>query len=195
VPFVLLFVSAVGARKRLTLARLSSVMARTVLLAIPIAILAGPIAETTTSSFPRLEVLMDASRSVPPAARAAAEKTVLAWTRDQALTTVVVDFGTRPRLATLPAAEDGAASSRAAADRDLESDPNPAAALLRLLDPGGAPPAVAMFTDGAVEAPRDFVATGANALALVVPAAAGVGRNVRLDHVRAERGGSPEEPP
>jgi hypothetical protein len=186
VPFGLLLVSAIGARRRALAPRLASVLVRTALVAIPAFVLAGPLEVSQSTTPARLDVVIDASRSVAPAARARALDAARAWTRGKDAVARIAAFGERARL--VPAALDGGgAASRALEAGDLASDPNPAIALLALLDPPGADPAVVMVTDGAVLPPAEFVAPRGKRPALVVPAAASEAANVRLDSVRVVR--------
>jgi len=72
IPFAVLFVSAAGARKRPTVARLVSVLIRSAMLSLVVYALAGPVFVVRSATPPRLDVLIDASRSVAPQARAQA---------------------------------------------------------------------------------------------------------------------------
>jgi Ca-activated chloride channel homolog len=182
IPFVLLIVSAAGSRRRPLVARLASVLLRSALLALPVYALAGPQIVATSEVPPRVDVLLDASRSVEPAARAQFLATAASWRRDRNLATRVAAFGEAPRLVD----PDPGTASREAAAGDLASDPNPALALLRLLAAG--PGAIVLFTDGQVEPPEDFVKHAGHRPAFVVPAAASPAGDVRLEEVRAVRG-------
>jgi hypothetical protein len=194
IPFVLLFVSSVGSRSRPLPARLVSVLLRSALLGLPVYALAGPLVVARSAGAARVDVLVDASRSVAPAARAQFLAAAEAWSRDQGLLVRHVAFGAAPRLIRPESAGVASApSTRSGSSGDLVSDPNPAIALTRLLDAGPVPPALVLFTDGQVDPPEAFVRVPGHRPALVVPAVAAGTADVRLDEVHATRDPSRED--